>query len=315
MDELINLDQNGGFPIKSDDLRLLFGTDEFDAGVYNAFNSLLSAFGDNYIVSGCEYNSGTGLIAEGFVFLNGELLKVDEHPKTGDYFLKVTSEQTARTFKNGSNYNVHRENRAKAISSGGVLKYNYPIFNPTGVIAYTGDAPNANDLTNGRYFCSGSEISLGSNWWSTSTETGYYLIEVETYQFDYIYQKVTSPTGLIYTRSYNGSTWSDWNKLNGSEDRQQDTTIDDDSLTTSEKTVMTLTSSRYMPNAFINFSCNILSTSTGGLVGATATFRILVNGVEKKIIKDNILDDGLTYGVSGSVIADVQNGDDIVIKG
>src|SRR6056297_2042881 len=173
MDKLINLDQNGGFPIKSDDLRLLFGTDEFDAGVYNAFNSLLSAFGDNYIVSGCEYNSGTGLITEGFVFLGGELLKVDEHPKTGDYFLKVTSEQTARTFKNGSNYNVHRENRAKAISSGGVLNYKDTYINKSLVIDNIGPSPNANDLTNGRYFCSGSEISLGSNWWSPATETGY----------------------------------------------------------------------------------------------------------------------------------------------
>src|SRR6056297_599226 len=147
MDKLINLDQNGGFPLKSDDLRLLFGTDEFDAGVYNAFNSLLSAFGDNYIVSGCEYNSGTGLIAEGFVFLGGELLKVDEHPKTGDYFLKVTSEQTARTFKNGSNYNVHRENRAKAISSGGVLKYNGETLKDITIGPYLDSSLNKVDKT------------------------------------------------------------------------------------------------------------------------------------------------------------------------
>jgi hypothetical protein len=57
---------------------------------YNMLNQALKLYeeSDNSIISGCIENGGT--ISEGLVVLDGELLKVDSHTKSGTYFEKVT---------------------------------------------------------------------------------------------------------------------------------------------------------------------------------------------------------------------------------
>lgn len=122
MNKLQNTTKTGGFPLKSDDLRYILGMATIDAGIYQALNSFLRGIGgDNFIVYGCAYTTPPDNCGDGWIMLNGELLKVDAHNFSGTHFVKVSTNEDSRNFKDGSTYNVHQKNRAKVISSMGLL--------------------------------------------------------------------------------------------------------------------------------------------------------------------------------------------------
>lgn len=110
--------KTGGQPFVLDDIRFN------DTAYRNAFNSILKVFGTNLIVQGCEVNGND--VAAGYVLLNGELIKVDAHVRTGDYYSKVTTYDAAgnKTFKNGQIQDVYEINRAVCAAGAGPLAYN-----------------------------------------------------------------------------------------------------------------------------------------------------------------------------------------------
>ncbi|MCP3682124.1 MAG: hypothetical protein GY861_05475 [bacterium] len=122
MNKLQNTDKTGGFPLKSDDLRYIFGTGGvIDAGVYQALSSMLRGFGDNFIVYGC---TGTVTISSGWIMLGGELVKVDSHLRVDSWYEKIVTNEDSRSFNDGSGpYNVHQTNRATSTASSGSLRY------------------------------------------------------------------------------------------------------------------------------------------------------------------------------------------------
>jgi hypothetical protein len=107
----------GGHPFTLDDIRYN------DDAYRDAFNNILGAFGTNLIVSGCAVNDTN--ISAGYVSLNGELLKVDAHTRTGDYYQKITSyDPTVRIYKNGIPRQPYQINRAVCSAGAGPLAYN-----------------------------------------------------------------------------------------------------------------------------------------------------------------------------------------------
>jgi hypothetical protein len=122
MDKLITTN-NGGIPYVNDDLRWLLGQAS-NQGVYQALQSHLLAFGTDYIVQGCTESGGT--VAEGWVMLNSELLKVESHTwGSGGYFEKVITYDTTgdKTTRSGSSIQTYQENRATATAVAGTLLY------------------------------------------------------------------------------------------------------------------------------------------------------------------------------------------------
>ena len=88
MDKLkVIVPTTNGLSLKWDDFRYFLGQDVYVAGVYQAIEAMLKNYGDNFIVEGCEESGGT--ISEGWIMLDGELLKVDSHSKSDDFYEKV----------------------------------------------------------------------------------------------------------------------------------------------------------------------------------------------------------------------------------
>ena len=96
MDKLKTI-STGGFPFVLDDIRQFLGRLSGSQGIYQAFNNLLRGFGDNFIVQGvvASGSSPSVAITEGWVLLNGELIKVDAqtgiNTTTNNKFVKVTT--------------------------------------------------------------------------------------------------------------------------------------------------------------------------------------------------------------------------------
>lgn len=124
MDKLVVPTPSNGFPLNNDDIRFFLGLSPYSRGVYQALEGILKAYGDNFIVSGCEITAGT--MAEGWVMLDGELLKVDSHSVTDDYFEKVVTYNAAgnKQTQLGSTEDSYQQNRATSTASGGNLKNN-----------------------------------------------------------------------------------------------------------------------------------------------------------------------------------------------
>ncbi len=123
MNKLQNTTQTGGFPLKSDDIRYFLGLATIDAALYQALNSMLRGIGgDNFVVYGCAYSAPN--CEAGWIMLDGELLKVDAHAITQTHFVKVSTDEDSRSFKDGSGpYNVHQKNRATVTVTTGNLLY------------------------------------------------------------------------------------------------------------------------------------------------------------------------------------------------
>lgn len=122
----------GGFPLVLDDLRQFFGRlDDPSEGIYQAFNNLLRGFGDNFIVQGVVASGTTPNVAitEGWVLLNGELIKVDAQTgidtDTDNKFVKVTTfdSRGTKTFLNGSIEDTYEKNRAIISTTTGNLAF------------------------------------------------------------------------------------------------------------------------------------------------------------------------------------------------
>lgn len=122
----------GGFPLVLDDLRQFFGRlDDPSEGIYQAFNNLLRGFGDNFIVQGVVASGTTPNVAitEGWVLLNGELIKVDAQTgidtATDNKFVKVTTfnSRGTKTFLNGSIIETYEINRAVVQGTSGNLDF------------------------------------------------------------------------------------------------------------------------------------------------------------------------------------------------
>jgi hypothetical protein len=108
----------GGMPLESDDWRW-----EME-GIRHALAQLGRSVGDNYIVFGCEESGGT--ISAGYIMLDGELLRVDAHVKTDDYYEKVSTNDVTgqETFLDTNVYNTYVKYRATSTASSGNLAYN-----------------------------------------------------------------------------------------------------------------------------------------------------------------------------------------------
>ena len=80
------------------------------------------AFGDNYIIQGV---TGDPSITAGYVMLDGEILQVDAHTKTGTHFVKVTTYDLAgtKTFNDTTVRQTWAKNRATITAGSGSLAY------------------------------------------------------------------------------------------------------------------------------------------------------------------------------------------------
>lgn len=122
MDKLNVPSPSNGFPFNNDDIKFFLGLGSYSNGIYQALEGILSAFGTNFIVSGCGVTGSN--IAEGWVMLGGELIKVDAHTATDDYFEKVTTYNSDgnKQTQLGSTEDAYEENRATASASSGTLE-------------------------------------------------------------------------------------------------------------------------------------------------------------------------------------------------
>jgi len=88
----------------------------------DAFIEVFRAFGDNYIIQGI---TGDPSITAGYVMLDGEILKVDAHTKTGTHFVKVTTYEAGgdKTFNDSTPRQTWQKNRATITAGSGSLAY------------------------------------------------------------------------------------------------------------------------------------------------------------------------------------------------
>lgn len=129
MNKLITSTPPGGFPLVLDDLRWFLGQSAGNQGIYQALNNLLRLFGNSFAIQGVLVSGTTPnvQITEGWVMLDGELLKVDAQTgidiATDIEFVKETSFDTAgdRKAQNGSDIRAYQINRAVVSGLGGGL--------------------------------------------------------------------------------------------------------------------------------------------------------------------------------------------------
>jgi len=152
---LTNNTKVGGFPLVLDDLRWFLGqlTAPNQQGIYQAFNNLLRGFGDDFIIQGCVLGgvSGAFTLTEGWILLDGELLKVDAQAAfdqaINNTFVKVTTFDSRgnKTFQNAAIEDTYEKNRANISGSSGNLSF---IGDKLGVWqVYSFDAADFTSLT------------------------------------------------------------------------------------------------------------------------------------------------------------------------
>lgn len=122
MDKFITTD-NGGTPHVLDDFRWFMGQESGSEAIYQFLNDLFGDISDNIILSGCDV-SGSSVTA-GWIVLDGEVLKVDAHTKSDDYFVKVTTYDSSgdKTQQSGATAQTYQKNRATLTASSGNLIY------------------------------------------------------------------------------------------------------------------------------------------------------------------------------------------------
>lgn len=123
MDKLNIPGTTNGIPFNWDDIEFFLGQGSYSAGVYSFLTSFFSYYGSDFIIVGCEASGGGTIIAEGYVFLNNEIIKVDAHTSTNTYYEKVTSynaDGNKQTQLSGT-ADIYQENRATATAASGTL--------------------------------------------------------------------------------------------------------------------------------------------------------------------------------------------------
>jgi hypothetical protein len=145
MDKLNTPIPSNGFPINWNDFRYFLGITPYSNGLYQAMAGILKHYGDNFIVSGCEISGGN--VSEGWVLLDGELIKVDAHTATDDYYAKVVTYNSDgnKQTQLGSAVDAYEQNRAESTASSGNLKNDNRLAGSyTGVVNgnYTKSKPN-----------------------------------------------------------------------------------------------------------------------------------------------------------------------------
>ena len=113
----------GGLPLTLNDIRYFLGQLS-NQGIYQALNAMLRGFGTDFIIEGVTESGGN--VTEGFILLNGEILRVDAHNRGANtHFIKVTTFDSAgdKTFLNGSNQSTYQQNRAVVNATSGTLKF------------------------------------------------------------------------------------------------------------------------------------------------------------------------------------------------
>ena len=81
-----------GFPLKLDDI------DFMNEANFEVLKALSSIYGENYILSGCEIDRATGNVSEGYVVLNNEVFKVDNHLLESRAFVSISEPAGSKDF-------------------------------------------------------------------------------------------------------------------------------------------------------------------------------------------------------------------------
>lgn len=124
MDKLV-LTATGGFPLKLDDLLWMDGRlDAANKGMYDAIQAHLLAYGTDYIVEGCTYADPN--ITAGWIMLDSELMRVDAHAGTDDFFVRTVTfdARGSKTFKDTSVNNTYEKIRGVLSGASGSLDIN-----------------------------------------------------------------------------------------------------------------------------------------------------------------------------------------------
>lgn len=124
MDKLV-LTDTGGFPLKLDDLLWMDGRlDSANKGMYDAIQADLLAYGTDYIVEGCTY--GAPNITAGWIMLDSELMRVDAHAGTDDFFVRTVTFDARgdKTFKDSGVNNTYEKIRGVLSGASGSLDIN-----------------------------------------------------------------------------------------------------------------------------------------------------------------------------------------------
>jgi len=169
----------GGIPETWDDLRWYLGQSS-NQGIYQALNNLLGSFGTNFVVQGCEL-SGTSpnvSMTEGWIILNGELIKVDAATgidTTTDY--TFTKDSTAfdssgnKTLQSGGSSQTYNKIRGVLNGSGGTLNVLTGLRYKTQYDEWTEfdiTGTSTNLVSNSNATASGSVINLNTGVGSSS---------------------------------------------------------------------------------------------------------------------------------------------------
>lgn len=129
MNRLVTTD-NGGFPFVLDDLRWVLSTD--DAGLIEAFSSMLRSISENMILDGCVFSGdieSSGAITAGWIMLDGEIIKVDAQSglvEPNIYFNKVDTFDSAgnKQFEDATFHDTYKKTRGVITSTVSNLQYN-----------------------------------------------------------------------------------------------------------------------------------------------------------------------------------------------
>ena len=124
MDKLV-LTDTGGFPLKLDDLLWMDGRlDSANKGMYDAIQAHLLAYGTDYIVEGYTYADPN--ITAGWIMLDSELMRVDAHAGTDDFFVRTVTfdARGSKTFKDTSVNNTYEKIRGVLSGASGSLDIN-----------------------------------------------------------------------------------------------------------------------------------------------------------------------------------------------
>lgn len=194
----------GGFPLVLDDLRQFFGRlGAPSEGIYQAFNNILRGLGDNVILQGVVVSGTTPNVAitEGWVLLDGELIKVDAQTgidtTTDNKFVKETTfdSRGTKTFLNGSINETYEKNRAVVQGTSGNLDFDELNFGQ-----WDNDiTPNPSDFTS----------STGTWVPSLSIVNSFIVGKKMTVQFTHIFGTLAGgPTSFVKFKIPRGKTSS-----------------------------------------------------------------------------------------------------------
>jgi len=120
MDRVLYNEQ-GGDPLFLKDFNYNIAT-----GFTNKLEEYYNSISSNMIICGC--NLSGSIVSEGWIMLDSELLKVEQHTRTGNFFEKITTNNTA-VFKDGLTKTKSTTKRATLSASSGNLSLSSSRFN------------------------------------------------------------------------------------------------------------------------------------------------------------------------------------------